>query len=265
MPVAIVVAIIGGSVFVVAVSMLLGGAAWEYSRMFKPGGYKPAGFLIMAGVIAFILARYFVCWMDMSFCWDKWVLIILIFLALAYHVLMYERGRNNAWMDFFITVTGFLYIGFLGSFLIPLRALDGGQWWVLTVLPAVWASDTGAYIVGNLIGKHPMSPRSSPKKTWEGYVGGIVLGPLFTWVALLLWRWISPDPVQVTFFQAWILGVVMAVVTPIGDLGISMMKREMHIKNTSDILPGHGGLLDRVDTWLWAAAIGYFVVVTFFI
>jgi phosphatidate cytidylyltransferase len=93
---------------------------------------------------------------------------------MAYHLFQYERGSQRAGTDFAVTLSGILYIGWLGAYLISLRRLPDGLWWLLTVLPAVWLADTGAYLVGSRFGRHKMTPRLSPKKSWEGYLGGIL-------------------------------------------------------------------------------------------
>jgi phosphatidate cytidylyltransferase len=153
----------------------------------------------------------------------------------------------------------------LGAYLISLRNLPEGLWWVLTVLPGVWLADGGAYLIGSRYGRRMLSPRLSPNKTWEGYLGGIVTATLLTPLLALAWSlWTGPQT-NVTPVHAALLGLLLAVLTPLGDLGESMIKRQVGAKDSSHILPGHGGIFDRIDTWLWAGVIGYYVIVWFFI
>jgi phosphatidate cytidylyltransferase len=119
-------------------------------------------------------------------------------------------------------------------------------------LIASWAADGTAFLVGRSIGRHKFSPRLSPKKTVEGYVGGIVFGTLITAIAASL---IGMDLVPVI-----ILALVISVVTPAGDLAISLLKREAGVKDSGHFLPGHGGALDRVDTILWSVTIAYYLI-----
>jgi phosphatidate cytidylyltransferase len=173
----------------------------------------------------------------------------------------YERGQDQASTDFSVTLAGGFYLGWIGAYLISLRNLPEGVWWVLTVLPAVWLADSGAYLVGSRFGRHKMTARLSPKKSWEGYIGGILVATLVTPLLCLLWKvWAGPAT-SVTPLSGAILGLVLGVFTVLGDLGESMIKRQVGKKDSGSLLPGHGGVFDRIDSWLWAGVIGYYLVV----
>ena len=173
----------------------------------------------------------------------------------------YERGREEAGTDFAITLSGVLYIGWLGAYLVSVRSLPEGMWWVLLVLPAIWFADAGAYFIGRAFGRHKLSPRLSPKKTWEGYIGGVVVAPIGTALLAVLWASLAGPGSAITPLDGAILGLVLGVVAPLGDLGESMIKRQFGVKDLGKILPGHGGAFDRIDLWLWAAAIGYYIII----
>ena len=115
------------------------------------------------------------------------MLSLLILAAMTYHLVAYERGQDQSGTDFAITLSGIFYLGWIGAYLISLRDLPDGIWWVLLVLPAVWIADSGAYFIGRSFGKHKLSPRLSPKKTWEGYIGGVVTGTLGAGLLAYLW------------------------------------------------------------------------------
>jgi phosphatidate cytidylyltransferase len=131
-----------------------------------------------------------------------------------------------------------------------LAALPRGPLWVIGFILVVVAVDTGAYATGLNLGKHPMAPRISPKKTWEGFAGSvgssIVMGILVAWLMLGLPWW-----------AGIVLGVLISGSATLGDLTESMIKRDLGIKDISSFLPGHGGLLDRIDSILPSAAIAY--------
>jgi len=132
----------------------------------------------------------------------------------------------------------------------------------LIALPAINISDAGAYFIGSRFGKHKISQRASPNKSWEGYLGGIVAGTLGSMAIAALWQLRAP---AITAQMGFILGLAISVLAPLGDLAESMLKRTFHVKDSSNLLPGHGGIMDRFDSWLWAAPIGYYIIVTVFL
>jgi phosphatidate cytidylyltransferase len=150
----------------------------------------------------------------------------------------------------------------MGSFFIALRALPEGEGWLLVSLPALWLADSGAYFIGTRFGVHKMTLRLSPKKSWEGYFGGILVAVIGTPLLAILYRnlWL-PVETAITPANAVILALAMGVFPTLGDLGESMIKRQAGRKDSGTLLPGHGGMFDRIDSWLWAAFISYYVVV----
>jgi phosphatidate cytidylyltransferase len=176
---------------------------------------------------------------------------------MAFQVVAQQRGSQTSASDFGMVLSSVLYLGWLGAYFISLRSLPDGQWWVLVVLPAVWVADAGAYIIGRRFGKRLLCSRVSPKKTWEGYLGGVAAAVLLTPLLAALWHLRAP---AVTPLHGLQIGLVMAVLTPLGDLGESMLKRQFGVKDSGKLLPGHGGIMDRVDSWIWAVTLGYYLV-----
>ena len=131
---------------------------------------------------------------------------------------------------------------------------------MLLVLPAVWLADSGAYFIEKGIGRHHITPRLSPKKTWEGYLGGILVGTLGTALLAYGLAFIAGPESMLTPFRGALLGFILSALTILGDLGESMFKRQVGIKDSSNLIPGHGGVFDRIDSWLWAGVIGYYVI-----
>ncbi len=236
------------------IGVLLVAAAWEYTHLFQASGYQPAGFLVVGGVALLALGRMLNKESSLP------LISLLILASMTYHLVAFERGRDLAAIDFGITLGGILYIGFIGAYMIALRNLPNGNWWVFIVLPSVWLADTGAYLIGSSLGRHPMVPRLSPKKTWEGYVGGIVFGTVFTALLTVAWQLGAGPGSGITVWRGAIIGLVMGTLPTLGDLGESMIKRQAHAKDSGKLIPGHGGAFDRIDSWLWAGVIGYYLI-----
>ncbi len=245
----------GGWVYVSVIALFLGLAAWEYVRLFRSGGLKPAGAFVIGGVLLVVTGRAI-----HGFESAPLILSFLVLLSMAYHLVDYERGRDQAGTDFGVTLAGIFYIGWIGAYLVSLRDLPEGQWWVLVVLPAVWFADSGAYFIGRGFGRRKLSPRLSPKKTWEGYLGGILTGVIATALFAVLWRTGAGPESAITPWRGAVVGLVMGVFPTLGDLGESMIKRQFGVKDSGNLLPGHGGAFDRIDSWLWAAVIGYYLI-----
>jgi len=151
------------------------------------------------------------------------------------------------------TVMGAVWIGCGLGFVLLLREEHHGRLAVFAVLLAVWAGDTLAYLGGRLLGRHRMAPAVSPGKTWEGFVFGTMATIFVTFVALYKQHYL-------TNADAVILGAVVAVATPVGDLFESMLKRDAGVKDTGRLLGGHGGMLDRLDAILFAVPAAYFAI-----
>lgn len=231
-------------------------AANEYVKMFRTGQSRPAAPLVVGGTLLLIAARE-LSWLNPY----NLLLALIIIGALWWHLSDYELGAVTAGTDFAITVGGVFYLGWLGGYLIDLRNLPDGLWWLVTVMPGMWLADTGAYTFGRLWGRHKMAPRLSPNKTWEGYAGSVLCGALGASLLATFWR-IGAGPESLVSWQSGLLvGAAVGALGPLGDLGVSMLKRQIGVKDASDLLHGHGGALDRMDSWLVAAPVGYYLVI----
>jgi len=260
LPIGLAAIYFGGWIFTAIVAIILLIASYEYVMLFRQGNYQPALLIVTISTLAFVLGRAL-----NGFNSSPWIISLLILVSMGYHLFDYERGRDEAGTDFAITISGALYIGWLGGYLISLREIQNGMWWILLTLSAVWFADAGAYLIGKSIGKHPISPRLSPKKTLEGYIGGILFGTIGGILLVLLIQFLSKDNTGITPLHGLILGLIISVLSILGDLGESMIKRQVGQKDSGTILPGHGGAFDRIDSWLWAGVIGYYLITTFFI
>ena len=248
--------IYGGVFYFAAIAIVLAGSAWEFAHMYRAVQFEPHQWITIGGVLLIATARFFFAEVAIP------VMVLSIMVAMTAHVIAFERGRDRAALDFSVTVAGIVYIGWLGSYLLDIRSLPAGGWWLMFVLPLVWASDTGAYSIGAVYGKHKMSPRISPKKSWEGYFAGVftsvIVGAFFAYAFSTL----GPQPLGglITPLKGALFGLVIGALTPLGDLGESVFKRQSGMKDSSHILPGHGGFLDRIDSWIWGAPLGFFLI-----
>jgi len=248
--------------YIVFIGLILGRAAWEYAELFRNGGGRPSRGVLVAGVLTILLSRSLG-----GFAYDHWVLALICVGTLIYYLLQYERGRDHAAFDFATSLSGIFYIGLLGSYLLLEREIPlDGEWWMLLTLFAVMLADTTAYFVGSRYGKTRLAPRLSPNKSVEGYLAGVAVATIGTPLFLLLFSRLGlPNEPAFSLANAALLGFAIGVFPTLGDLGISLIKREMKRKDTSHILPGHGGVLDRIDSWLWAFPIGYYLVLFVFL
>lgn len=226
--------------FALAASVL---GTWEFGRALIVAGRRIDLVPQIAAGTVLVISGYFL---------DMWQLWILVFAAVAFVVVWrlvaqmaardgrtYGAVLTDALIGAFIQ----LYVPFLASLCVVLLAKEDGEWWVLAFIIVCVASDTGAYAAGLAFGKHPMAPRISPKKTWEGFAGA-ALAALVAGVLLALFMLGLP------WWTGLVFGAAVLLTATAGDLGESMIKRDLGIKDMSSWLPGHGGVLDRLDSIL---------------
>jgi len=183
---------------------------------------------------------------------EPWLCWVMLFVAVAFVIVwrliaqMVEKdGRTYGDVLTDATISGFVqvYVPFLAGIALILLKQEGGEWWVLSFIAIAVAADTGAYAAGLAFGRHPMAPKISPKKTWEGF-GGAVAASLLVGVLLAIFL------LELPWWTGLIFGASILLSATLGDLGESMLKRDLGIKDMSSWLPGHGGLLDRLDSIL---------------
>jgi phosphatidate cytidylyltransferase len=185
------------------------------------------------------------------------LLLVLTLLTLF----AYRSGTKTAFSGMMVTVGAIFYIGWAGKHMISLRTLDEGMYWTLTVLITTSLADVAAYFSGRAFGRTPLAPQISPKKTWEGLAGALVVSTLSGVLLVVLWGRLGSSIAPI---HGAAIGFLMAAITPLGDLLVSTLKRYVDAKDTGKLIPGHGGILDRVDTHLVAGVIGFYYI-TFFV
>lgn len=231
------------TVMIVGVGML---ANWEFTRMFERAGVpvlRDAG-LIWGGLVTLAFARP-------ARAGAAFALVVIGLLAASL-----DRGSAGParWQRVAITLLGVCYVNWLLGHTISLRALPDGVHWVLLLVWVTWLGETAAYAVGSLIGRHKLAPGISPGKTIEGAVAQLVVSVV---AALTAGGWLFPG---LSLRDAIVVGILLGVLGQVGDLVESALKRSVGTKDTGQVIPGHGGILDRIDGLLFnAPALFYYV------
>lgn len=249
------ITVLGGGFYLVAVMMAFGVAALEFVHLVARRGHRAFGGLILAWAYLFIIDRFLP---DLGLLGPG--ISLLLIMTLGWALIRFRQGTANAMTGFALTIAGGLYIGWTASQFIALRNLDDGLFWTLTVFVAVWSSDSIAYFAGKAFGRTPLIYDVSPRKTWEGYTIAIVVTALLTGAFMLLWRALGAGP-DFTFVHGLIIGLVVSVIGPLGDVGMSMFKRYARAKDSGQLIPGHGGLLDRIDVLMLGGLLGYHYII----
>lgn len=223
-------------------------AILEFAQMADKTGVQIHSGLLIGVSLAFLIISY------LPFA----VGLMGAFIALAVLVLIgahFLDGRHGAFTKIGITVFGFAYIALPLALLIMLREYPDGRGlvYVIGVLVFTWASDVCAYLFGSLLGKHKLAPKISPSKSIEGAVAGLLgaVAVAFLWAAIF----------KANLPAAILIATVSAIASQIGDLAESMLKRDIGIKDTGNLIPGHGGILDRFDSLLFVVPLFYLMVV----
>lgn len=222
-------------------------ALYELYRLcFSPSGHSISIGIGLLGCVLLILGPHEPAMVQPAL---LVALIGILSVPLLVNMPLHESLRDGA-----ITVTGMLYIGLTLSYVVMIRMLPEGEWLLFFLLLVTWAGDTGAYYVGTLCGQHALAPRISPKKTIEGLVGGL-LGAMI--IAYTLRWWFLAEFSAVDCF---VLAAVLTLAGLWGDLAESALKRSAGVKDSGGLLPGHGGMLDRLDSLLFTAPAFYYYV-----
>ncbi len=238
---------LGGWWFTLFVAVVIAWTTYELWQLLGRAGYRPSlATSLGTAAAAFIGIRlpnlliFFIS--------------ALTLVLLASLVRQLQRAQTHTFGDWAVSFAGGFYLGWTGGHLAELTVFPpDGRWWLALTLITLWSTDSAAYVSGRLFGKHKLAPAISPGKTWEGYIGGIVASTLVgaTFGALA--------PLGVTVGA--IAGVLVGALSIFGDLIESMIKRQAHTKDSGHLIPGHGGLFDRIDSLLWAGVVVTYVAV----
>lgn len=249
--------IIGGPWFTLTLVVVFGVAVMEFVQLVARKGHRAFGGLAVLWVATIMLDRA-LPWLGLL----EPAISLLTVATLTWALIRFRQGTPNAATGFAMTIAGGVYIGWSGAQFVSLRAHPDGLFWTLTTLVAVWSADTIAYFAGTSFGRNKLIPDVSPRKTWEGYITAVFGATIITAASMPLWRALGAGP-SVTPLHGMLIGLLVSVIAPVGDLGMSMFKRYAGAKDSSQLIPGHGGLLDRIDAMMIAGLLAYHYVIWF--
>ncbi|HHX42391.1 MAG TPA: phosphatidate cytidylyltransferase [Chloroflexi bacterium] len=250
---AILIPIIGAAVYfgggfyvgLVLVAGLLAG--WEYFALVRRSGAATSPAIGLGLVVLLLIDAH---WPALNA--RAWAPLLAVLAALTVHIFRANGpGSLSGWG---LTVAGGSYLGYALAQFIRLRNGPDGAAWIALAFVGTWITDTGAYFVGRAVGRQPFFAHISPKKTLEGAIGGLVTGVIAV-MALGAW-WINLPAVN-----GLVLGVLLALAATFGDLAESVLKRQVGVKDSGNLIPGHGGMLDRVDSLLFVVPVVYYFTV----
>ena len=250
-----------GVLFMAFVAAAAGAGAWELSTALRLKGWYVPRVPAVVGSVVIMPATYFYG------AEAQWLISIGIVAALivwrTVHLLWERRvapiqALQNTLRDYAAAAFLVIYLPLTCSFAVMLlRRPDDGQWWVLTFVLTVAMIDTFGYLIGRKLGRHKLAPGVSPKKTIEGLLASIAGGLLAAICSAIFW-------LHIEWWWGIILAAVMTLTAVFGDLAESMIKRDLGVKDMSSWLPGHGGVMDRLDSILPSALVMYIIVSLFF-
>lgn len=240
----------GAASFLVFIILMTLIANWELARAFKKAGINVN--MVFSGTAGSILLTMIYFWSGAKttvffpFC----LLIILSFFSSI------VKYKQNKLMDTVFTTFSFLYTSIPFSHIMLIKDLSQGPVLLWLVFVTTWSCDTFAYITGMLLGRHKLSPQISPKKSIEGSIGGIIgsISASFIYSMMFL--------PQIKILDRVILGLLIGIFSQMGDLSASLIKRFCGIKDFSNLIPGHGGILDRFDSSLFSFPVAYYYIIT---
>jgi phosphatidate cytidylyltransferase len=260
MPIVLIFAWFGGWFAFTAILLIVALGMFEFRSMMLHADYHPLiwvsfGLSVLL-LISAMVAQYRLLLIEAG---------VGSALLISFLLILFRKRLDGALVDWALTLAISIYLGWPMSCLLLLRGygsgilrfgaaqwviLPDGIWWLLVVLLGVWGFDGAAFFSGRYFGRHKLAPMISPAKTWEGVAGGLVLSIIASLVLTVV-------PLHVPWYFAILLGVLIGGAATLGDLAESLIKRQVHVKDSGQIMPGHGGMLDRIDSILFAAIVVY--------
>ena len=247
-------------------------AAFEFYRMVAVSKVSPLTYFGLIWTLLFILSPHYEFFFPRVEYKVLMPFLLTLMVALSLICLLLRRQKEGAFIGWAWTMGGILYIGWLLSYLVALRGgyypllitKTAGRNWVFLALFTTFASDTATFFVGRALGKHHLAPRISPGKTWEGAMAGVFGAIIVSLFFTLPKLFTMPNPLYLQDFSYWqaiLLGLLVSVFGQLGDLVESLLKRNMGVKESGTLIPGHGGVLDRIDSIVFAGIVVYYYAI----
>lgn len=240
-------------IFVLGIGLI---SFWEFSEIVKKKNIYTnfwVGFFIVSILIINTYYHFF-----------NFKILVVISSVL---ILLFElfRNRNSAILNVSATLLGIFYIGLFSSTILSIREFfnssemyySEGGYLIISILVSIWVCDSAAFFLGSAFGKHKLFPRVSPNKSWEGAIAGFV----FSIITMIAAKALILD--QITLYDSIIIGIIVGTIGQLGDLVESLVKRDAGVKDSSALIPGHGGIFDRFDSLLFTAPVVYLYIYLF--
>ncbi|MFQ6016054.1 MAG: phosphatidate cytidylyltransferase [Anaerolineae bacterium] len=228
----------------VLVSLLAG---YEFYRLVSNIGYRPTLPFGLTLILLLLLDARYPAWSL-----GRASLALILLLSLTWQ--LFRKDSDQLLISWALMLAGAIYVGGLLSYFVLLRNLNQGLYWTALALFVTWSHDSGAYLAGRLAGHRPFFARISPHKTQEGAIGGVLSGLGATAI-------LGPNLLKLSVAHSLTLGLLLVLAAIFGDLVESLIKRQVGAKDSGALIPGHGGMLDRVDSLLFAAVVTYYYAI----
>jgi phosphatidate cytidylyltransferase len=234
--------------FIIIIIIALLGLKELFSIAHKRG-YRPSYILGSILTLYFIIVTVY----DI-YCLDYYIKNIIITLAIIIILILqlFKKDYSKVLAEISIIIFGSIYLGYLLSFVLKVKDLPNGNYFLISLLILTWVNDIGAYLIGTKFGKNKLFPKISPKKTIEGSIGGVIFCIAGTFA---LKNWLN-----LTFNELLSLGLIIAIIAQLGDLFESVLKRGSGIKDSGTLIPGQGGILDCIDSLIFTAPVFYYYI-----
>ena len=234
--------------FIVVIIIALLGLR-ELNSIAGKQGYKPSYILGTILILYFILISVYDVY-SLNYYIEN--IIITFFIILTFIFQLFKKDYSKVLAETSVTIFGSIYLGYFLSFILKIKDLPNGNYYLISLLIITWANDIGAYLIGTKFGKNKIFPRISPKKTIEGSIGGTICSIAGTFA---LKNWLN-----LTFNELISLGLIIAIIAQLGDLFESVLKRGSGVKDSGTLIPGQGGILDCLDSLIFTAPVFYYYI-----